>query len=49
MKVTEGEVCIWYNTKDCEKSGLRNYIKKKFYDGKSCKCFAYVPDKLNDK
>ena len=34
--------CLWFSTGECQKSGLREHITKEPYDGKACKCFAYV-------
>lgn len=37
------EICLWYQTGDCNKSGIREFVKKEIYDGKHCKCYAYIP------
>jgi len=43
------EECIWHATGECEKSGLREFIKKPVYDGMACKCYAYIPKSKGDK
>jgi hypothetical protein len=35
-------ICLWHATGECEKSGIRNHVKRENYDGILCKCFAYV-------
>ena len=42
------EVCIWFENKECEKSGLRVNLGDRVYNGKSCKCFAYIPKQAGD-
>ena len=36
------ETCLWHSTGECQKSGLRDFVKKEVYDGKQCKCYAYI-------
>ena len=40
------EQCIWFATGECQKSGLRQHIKKLPYNGIGCKCFAYYSHAL---
>lgn len=35
--------CLWFSTGECQRSGLRTYVTKEPYDGKACKCFAFIP------
>ena len=43
------DVCIWWKTGDCIAAGLRTFLNRKDYNGKSCKCYAYLSYKGEKK